>query len=69
MKIENVNEDEFSKKLKPVYKAISITSNHELLKKRDMIGFVGAPWTILVYMINKMSPKKNFLIIFLMMKY
>ena len=24
-----------------------------------MIGFVGAPWTILVYMINKQSPKKN----------
>ena len=24
-----------------------------------MIGFVGAPWTILVYMINKISPKNN----------
>jgi len=57
--LKNVNEDQFTEKLKPVYKAISITSNHELLKKRDMIGFVGAPWTILVYMINKISPKKN----------
>ena len=58
-KIEDVNEDIFTKKINSVYKAISITSNHELLEKKDMIGFVGAPWTILVYMINKISPKKN----------
>ncbi len=57
--LESINEDEFTKKLKPVYEAISITSKNELLKERDMIGFVGAPWTILVYMINKMSPKKK----------
>ena len=57
--LESINEYEFSKKLTPVYNAITITSKNDLLKKRDMIGFVGAPWTILVYMINKMSPKKN----------
>ena len=58
-KLENINEDEFSKKLNSVYKAISKTSINPILKNKDLIGFIGAPWTILVYMINKMSPKNN----------
>ena len=57
--LESINEYEFSKKLTPVYNAITITSKNDLLKKRDMIGFVGAPWTILVYMLNKSSPKNG----------
>tara|TARA_B100001175_G_scaffold83935_1_gene70378 strand:+ start:209 stop:1210 length:1002 start_codon:yes stop_codon:yes gene_type:complete len=56
--IANVNKDEFSKKLNPVYNAISNISSDTICKNKDIIGFVGAPWTILVYMINKMSPKK-----------
>ena len=58
-KIKRTDENNFSKKLNPVYKAISQTSKNNLLKNRDLIGFVGAPWTILVYMMNKMSPKKG----------
>tara|TARA_B100001123_G_scaffold383213_1_gene454927 strand:+ start:61 stop:1062 length:1002 start_codon:yes stop_codon:yes gene_type:complete len=57
--INNIKEFEFTQSLSAVYKAINMTSNHELLNARDVIGFVGAPWTILVYMINKMSPKNN----------
>jgi uroporphyrinogen decarboxylase len=41
----------FSQKLHPVYKAIEITRK-ELDKKKSLIGFVGAPWTLLIYMLN-----------------
>ena len=57
--IKNVDEVDFSYKLNSVYKAINITSKKINLNQKDLIGFVGAPWTILVYMINKISPKKN----------
>jgi len=53
------NEDDFSSKLNSIYKLISKVSKDPILKNRDLIGFVGAPWTILVYMINKLSPKKG----------
>ena len=58
-KINETSEEDFTKRLSSVYKAISQVSQNNLLNNRDMIGFVGAPWTILVYMINKISPKKN----------
>ena len=57
--IKNVDEVDFSYKLNSVYKAINITSKKINLNQKDLIGFVGAPWTILVYMINKISPKKK----------
>ena len=42
---------EFSKKLQPVYKAIEITRK-KLDKKKSLVAFVGAPWTLLVYMLS-----------------
>ncbi len=57
--IKNVDEINFTEKVYKVYKAISKTSQDPLMDNRDMIGFVGAPWTILVYMINRSSPKKG----------
>tara|TARA_B100001123_G_scaffold437763_1_gene571179 strand:- start:107 stop:1108 length:1002 start_codon:yes stop_codon:yes gene_type:complete len=58
-KINELREEDFTKKLSSVYKAITQVSQSSLLQNRDMIGFVGAPWTILVYMLNKSSPKNG----------
>ena len=41
----------FSQKLHPVYKAIEITRK-KLDKKKSLISFVGAPWTLLIYMLG-----------------
>ena len=57
--MKSVNKGEFSKKLSPVYKSLKIVSKDKILKNKDLIGFVGAPWTILVYMQNRQSPKKT----------
>jgi len=58
-KISNVNEIDFLKKLDPIYKSIKKTKKNLLTNNKDIIGFIGAPWTLLVYMINKHSPKKK----------
>ena len=58
---EMLKEDEidFVEKIYPVYKAIRKVSDNNLTKNKNTIGFVGAPWTLLVYMINQQSPKKE----------
>ena len=58
-KLSNYDEIDFVKKILPVYKAINKVSSNNLTKNKNTIGFVGAPWTLLVYIINKQSPKKN----------
>ena len=58
-KISKVDEIDFIEKLYPVYKSIKKVSEDDLIKNKNVIGFVGAPWTLLVYMVNKQSPKKE----------
>ena len=55
--ISKLNEVNFVEKIKPVYNAINIVNKNSLTKNKSTIGFIGAPWTLLVYMINKQSPK------------
>jgi len=56
-KIVKLEEKDFVEKINAVYKAIYLVSNNPITKNKSTIGFVGAPWTLLVYMINKQSPK------------
>ena len=58
-KISKVKETDFVERVKQVYEAIKNISNNNILKNKNTIGFIGAPWTILVYMINQQSPKKQ----------
>ena len=57
-KIINIEPSNFIEKLSPVYEGIEKVKNN--LKDKELIGFVGAPWTLLLYMLNKESPKTNF---------
>ena len=57
--ISKIDEIDFVEKIYPVYKAINSVSSEMNSKNKNTIGFVGAPWTLLVYMINQQSPKKN----------
>ena len=56
--IINTDPVDFVKKLLPVYKGIENVKTN--IKEKNLIGFVGAPWTLLLYMLNKESPKNNF---------
>ena len=57
-KMINTKQADFIEKLLPVYKGIEEVKNN--LKEKNLIGFVGAPWTLLLYILNKESPRNNF---------
>ena len=55
----NENQLTFESNLKPVYESMKYLSDELNSCTKSLIGFVGALWTILVYMLNKQSPKKK----------
>ena len=57
--LKEVKKENFLKKLNPVYETIKQTKTKLSSNNKDMIGFVGAPWTLLLYMLNRKSPKEG----------
>jgi len=59
--MSKLDEIDFVQKIYPVYKAIQKVSSDSIVKNnnKNTIGFVGAPWTLLVYIVNQQSPKKS----------
>jgi uroporphyrinogen decarboxylase len=57
-KFYKIKDKIFIKKLANVYKILKKIKK-KLPKEKALIGFAGSPWTLLTYMINKGSPKKN----------
>ncbi len=57
-KFSKSNKTLFTEKLSPVYKAIENTRK-KLDKDKSLISFIGAPWTLLVYMMGLKSLKNQ----------
>ena len=55
-KFLNNDKISFTQKLYPVYKAIKKTGE-KLDKKKSLIAFIGAPWTLLIYMLGVKESK------------
>ncbi len=56
-KLLDTDINKFISTLNPIYKAIKKTKR-ALNKKKSLIGFIGAPWTLIVYLYN-LKEKKN----------
>ena len=56
-RLSKMDEIDFVERIYPIYKAINLVKKNQITKNKSTIGFIGAPWTLLVYMINKQSPK------------
>ena len=52
------NKKDFTNKLSPVYEAISKTRS-KLNKDKTLISFIGAPWTLLIYMLSLDKDKSS----------
>ena len=58
LKFLNNDKISFTQKLHPVYKAIQKT-REKLDREKSLIGFIGAPWTLLTYMMKAKEGKKE----------
>ena len=58
--IIKTNPENFINRVHKVYKSLSLLKKDMDYKNKSLIGFAGSPWTLLVYMLNKGSPKNNF---------
>ena len=56
-KLLETSESEFLSTLKPIYQAIRKTRD-ALEKNKSLIAFVGAPWTLLIYLYNLKEQKQ-----------
>ena len=57
--LNEIRKEDFLEKLNPVYETIKETKSKMSVNNKDTIGFVGAPWTLLIYMLNRKSPKEG----------
>ena len=67
--LNDVKKEDFLKKLNPVYEIVKETKKKLSTSNKDTIGFVGAPWTLLLYMLNRKSPKEGNFTVFPKDKY
>ena len=58
-KLKKINQTDFINKVENVYKSLNLLKKN-INNEKSLIGFAGAPWTILIYMLHNKSPKKNF---------
>ncbi len=52
------NKENFTRRLRPVYDAIKKTRK-KLSKEKSLISFIGAPWTLIVYIMGLRQDKQN----------
>ena len=62
-KFLEVKEKDFLSTLKPTYEAIK-TQKYNSKKDKSLIAFIGAPWTLIIYLYNlkeeKISKSNNY---------